>query len=58
MRKDPMRQMKRLRQLCADVVALRRGDLKSEWLKIEQERMDLHSKQAEAVTFDKSKVNE
>lgn len=39
---------KQLRELCSDVVALRRGDQNAEWLRIERERLRV---EAEAATY-------
>ena len=39
------RQLQRLRQLCADLVALRKGDHNAQWLRIEREKLDLDLKQ-------------
>ena len=36
---DPEREWKALREMCHDVVALRRGDHGAEWLRIERERL-------------------
>ena len=45
---DPERQLQRLRELCGDVVALRKGDHNAQWLRIEREKLDLDlKKQAE-----------
>jgi hypothetical protein len=38
---------KLLRELCHDVVTLRRGDHGAEWLRIEQEKLDLHRRRQE-----------
>jgi hypothetical protein len=38
---DPAAQLQRLRQLCADLVALRKGDHNAQWLRIEREKLDL-----------------
>jgi hypothetical protein len=46
---DPAEQMKRLRQLCADIAVLRRGDQNAEWMQIERERMDLKMKKMNAA---------
>jgi hypothetical protein len=45
---DPGCQLQRLRQLCADLVALRKGDQNAQWLRIEREKFDLVLKKAEA----------
>jgi len=37
---DTGMQLQRLRQLCADVVALRKGDHNAQWLRIEREKLD------------------
>ena len=43
---DPAAQLQRLRQLCADLVALRKGDHNAQWLRIEREKMDLELKKS------------
>jgi len=45
---DPAGELQRLRQLCADLVALRKGDQNAQWLRIEREKFDLVLKKAEA----------
>jgi hypothetical protein len=44
---DPGCQLQRLRQLCADLAALRKGDHSAQWLKIEREKLDLELKEFE-----------
>ena len=41
---DPAEQLRRLRELCADLVALRKGDHNAQWLRIEREKLDLDLK--------------
>jgi hypothetical protein len=41
---DPAEQLRRLRELCADLVALRKGDHNAQWLRIEREKLELDSK--------------
>jgi hypothetical protein len=41
---DPVTQFKRLRQLCENVVALRRSDHNAQWLEIERERVERKKK--------------
>jgi hypothetical protein len=38
---DPAEELQRLRQLCADLVALRKGDHNAQRLRIEREKLDL-----------------
>jgi hypothetical protein len=38
-------QLQRLRQLCGDLVALRKGDHNAQWLRIEREKLDLGLRQ-------------
>jgi len=45
---DPAGELQRLRQLCADLVALRKGDQNAQWLRIEREKFDLVLKKAGA----------
>jgi hypothetical protein len=42
---DPTGQLQRLRQLCADLVALRKGDHNAQWLRLEREKLDLELKE-------------
>jgi hypothetical protein len=44
---DPAGQLQRLRHLCADLVALRKGDHNAQWLRIEREKLDLALKEFE-----------
>jgi hypothetical protein len=44
---DPAGQLQRLRVLCADLVALRKGDHYAQWLRIEREKLDLELKKYE-----------
>jgi hypothetical protein len=37
---DPEKELHRLRELCADLVALRKGDQSAQWLRIEREKLD------------------
>jgi hypothetical protein len=41
---DPAEQLRRLRELCADLVALRKGDHNAQRLRIEREKLDLDLK--------------
>jgi len=41
---DPAEQLRLLRELCADLVALRKGDHNAQWLRIEREKLDLDLK--------------
>jgi len=41
---DPEKQWQRLRQLCADLVALRKGDQNAQWLRIEREKLEVELK--------------
>ena len=43
----PGAELHRLRQLCADLVALRRGDQGAQWLRIEREKLDVELKEFE-----------
>ena len=45
---DPARQLQQLRQWCADLWALRKGDQNAQWLRIEREKLDLELKKNEA----------
>ncbi|MGD1085526.1 MAG: hypothetical protein ABSA47_12370 [Verrucomicrobiota bacterium] len=38
--RDPAAQLQRLRQLCADLARLRRGDHNAQWLRLEQKRTE------------------
>jgi hypothetical protein len=42
---DSAAQLHRLRQLCADLVALRKGDHNAQWLRMEREKLDLSLQQ-------------
>jgi hypothetical protein len=42
---NPAAQLQRLRQLCADLVALRKGDHNAQWLRLEREKLDLDLRQ-------------
>ena len=46
---DPAAELLRLRQLCADLVALRKGDHNAMRLRIEREKLDLELKRAAAA---------
>jgi len=50
---DPGCQLQRLRQLCGDLVALRKGDHNAQWLKIEREKLDLDLKEFEKEEADR-----
>jgi hypothetical protein len=41
---EPAEQLQRLRQLCGDLVALRKGDHNAQWLRIEREKLDFELK--------------
>ena len=45
---DPAGELQRLRQLCADLVALRKGDHNAQRLRIEREKIDLELKKSQA----------
>jgi hypothetical protein len=45
---DAAGQLLRLRQLCGDLVALRKGDQNAQWLRIEREKLDLELKRGAA----------
>ena len=45
---DPVKELQRLRALCSDLVALRKGDHNVQWLRIEREKLDLHLKKEAA----------
>src|SRR5208282_1032633 len=38
---DPAGQLQRLRQLCGDLVALRKGDQNAQWLRIERQKLQM-----------------
>jgi hypothetical protein len=44
---DPVKELQRLRALCSDLVALRKGDHNVQWLRIEREKLDLKLKEFE-----------
>ena len=50
---DPATQMQRLRQLCLDLVALRKGDHNAEWLRIERAKLELDLKKYDDETADR-----
>lgn len=50
---DPATQLQRLRQLCLDLVALRKGDHNAEWLRIEREKLELDLKKYDDETADR-----
>jgi hypothetical protein len=41
---DPEKEWRLLREICQDFVALRRGGLEAEWLRLQQARLDLKCK--------------
>ncbi len=45
---DAAAQMQKLRDLCGDLVALRKGDQNAQWLRIEREKMELQLKKSGA----------
>ena len=45
---DPVKELQRLRALCSDLVALRKGNHNVQWLRIEREKLDLHLKKEAA----------
>ncbi len=47
---DPAEQLRRLRELCADVVSLGKGDHNAQWLRIEREKLDLDLKKYDEQT--------
>jgi hypothetical protein len=55
---DPAGQLQRLRLLCADLVALRKGDHNAQWLKIEREKLDLELKKYDDLAADRRKEAE
>jgi hypothetical protein len=46
---DAAGQLLRLRQLCGDLVALRKGDQNAQWLRIEREKLDLELRKGAAA---------
>ena len=46
---DAAAQLQKLRQLLADLVALRKGDQNAQWLRIERDKMDLQLKKSGAA---------
>jgi hypothetical protein len=55
---DPAGQLQRLRQLCADLVALRKGDHNAQWLRIEREKLDLGLKKYDEQAAARKRENE
>lgn len=55
---DPAAELQRLRLLCADLVALRKGDHNAQWLKMEREKLDLALKKYDDETEDRRKEAE
>src|ERR1035441_9158793 len=55
---DPAEQLQRLRQLCADLVALRKGDHNAQWLRIEREKLDLDLKKYDEQAAARKKAEE
>lgn len=52
---DPNAQLQRLRLLCGDLVALRKGDHNAQWLRLEREKLDLDLKKYDDETADRRK---
>jgi hypothetical protein len=52
---DPAEQLRRLRQLCADLVALRKGDHNAQWLRIKREKLDLELKKHDEQAADRKR---
>jgi len=46
---DAASQLQKLRHLCADLVALRKGDQNAQWLRIERDKMELQLKKSGAA---------
>jgi hypothetical protein len=44
---NPAGQLRRMRELCSDLLALRKGDHNAQWLRIEREKLDLDLKKHE-----------
>jgi hypothetical protein len=55
---DPAEQLRRLRQLCGDLVALRKGDHNAQWLRIEREKLDLDLKKYDEQAVARKKAEE
>jgi hypothetical protein len=55
---EPAAQLRRLRELCADLVALRKGDHNAQWLRIEREKLDLELKRYDEQTAARKKAEE
>ena len=55
---DPAEQLRRLRQLCGDLVALRKGDHNAQWLRIEREKLDLDLKKYDEQAAARKKAEE
>jgi hypothetical protein len=55
---DPAEQLRRLRQLCADLVALQKGDHNAQWLRIEREKLDLDLKKYDEQAAARKKAEE
>ena len=55
---DPAAQLQRLRELCADLVALRKGDHNAQWLRIEREKLDLELKKYDEQAAARKKSEE
>jgi len=53
---DPAGQFRRLRELCGDLVALRKGDHNAQWLKIEREKLDLELKKHDEEAARKTEI--
>jgi hypothetical protein len=54
----PTDELQRLRQLCGDLVALRKGDHNAQWLRIEREKLDLDLKKYEEEAADRKRQHE
>jgi hypothetical protein len=48
---------KLLREICHDVVALRRGDHSAQWIHIDREKLELYRRREERAEKKKSKAN-
>jgi len=55
---DPAKQLRQLRELCADLVALRRGDHNTQWLRIERDKLDLDFKKYDEQAAARKKAQE
>jgi hypothetical protein len=55
---DPVGQLQWLRQLCSDLVALRKGDHNAQWLRIAREKLDLDLKKYNDEAVARQRENE